>query len=162
LPVTFGGELNYQTEKVVFDVAKITLPYNGILGHPSLAKFMAASHYSYNTLKMPGPMGIITIPSDKKDAVICVDQMFKEAAATDADKATAPAKRRSGKKSKDSSESSGKRTSLEICATVDDILESSNARAQKALVATPTTKRVPAKEDGSGGFYTISATLDDK
>ena len=32
LPVTFGGELNYQTEKIIFDVAKIPLPYNGILG----------------------------------------------------------------------------------------------------------------------------------
>jgi hypothetical protein len=31
LSVTFGRELNYRTEKVVFDVAKITLPYNGIL-----------------------------------------------------------------------------------------------------------------------------------
>ena len=29
--VMFGGELNYQTEKIVFDVAKIPLPYNGTL-----------------------------------------------------------------------------------------------------------------------------------
>ena len=26
LPVTFGGELNYRTERIVFDVAKIPLP----------------------------------------------------------------------------------------------------------------------------------------
>ena len=45
------------------------MPYNGILGRPALAKFMAASHYAYNTLKMPGPMTIITIPSNKKDAL---------------------------------------------------------------------------------------------
>ena len=32
LPVTFGSELNYRTEKIVFDVARIPLPYNGILG----------------------------------------------------------------------------------------------------------------------------------
>ena len=70
MPVTFEGELNYRTEKIVFDVAKIPLPYNGILGRPALAKFMAASHYAYNTLKMPGPMSIITVPSDKKDALI--------------------------------------------------------------------------------------------
>ena len=76
LPVTFGGELNYQTEKIVFDVAKIPLPYNGILGHPALAKFMAASHYAYNTLKMPRPMSIITVLSDKKDALICADQLY--------------------------------------------------------------------------------------
>ena len=47
------------------------MPYNGILGRPALSKFMAASHYAYNTLKMPGPMTIITVPSDKKDALIC-------------------------------------------------------------------------------------------
>ena len=43
LPVMFGGELNYRIEKIVFDVAEIPLPYNGILGRPALAKFMAAS-----------------------------------------------------------------------------------------------------------------------
>ena len=46
LPVTFGGELNYRTERIVFDVAEIPLPYNGILSRPALAKFMAASHYA--------------------------------------------------------------------------------------------------------------------
>ena len=44
LLVTFGGELNYRTEKIVFDVVDLPLPYNGILGRPALAKFMAASH----------------------------------------------------------------------------------------------------------------------
>ena len=29
LPVTFGGELNYRTEKIVFDVVELPLPYNG-------------------------------------------------------------------------------------------------------------------------------------
>jgi hypothetical protein len=77
LPVMFGRELNYQTEKVVFDVVELPLPYNGILGHPALAKFMAASHYAYNNCRWgPLPMGIISIPSDKKDAIICVDKMY--------------------------------------------------------------------------------------
>ena len=71
LPMTFGGELNYRTERIVFDVAEIPLPYNGILGRPTLAKFMAASHYAYNMLKIPGPMNIITVPSDKKDVNLC-------------------------------------------------------------------------------------------
>ena len=62
LPVTFGGELNYRTEMIVFNVAEIPLPYNGILARLALAKFMAASHYAYNTLKMPRPMTIIAIP----------------------------------------------------------------------------------------------------
>ena len=69
LPVTFGGELNYRTERIVFDVADIPLPYNGILGRPALAKFMAASHYAYNTLKMPRPMTIITVRLETEDAI---------------------------------------------------------------------------------------------
>jgi hypothetical protein len=62
LPVTFGGELNYRTEKIVFDVVDLPQPYNRILGRPSLAKFMAASHYAYKTLKMPEPMGVFFYP----------------------------------------------------------------------------------------------------
>ena len=69
--MTFGGELNYQTEKIVFDVVDLPLPYNGILGCPALAKFMAASHYAYNTLKIPGPLGVITIPSDGRMQSFC-------------------------------------------------------------------------------------------
>src|SRR3954466_2497474 len=79
LPVTFGSDLNYRIKRIVFDIAKFPLPYNGILGRPTLAKFMVASHYAYNTLKMPGPVTIITVPSDKKDALICADQVYKQA-----------------------------------------------------------------------------------
>jgi hypothetical protein len=68
----------------VFDVGELPLPYNGILGRPALEKFMVASHYAYNTLKMPGPMGIISIPSDKKDAIICMDKMYRDAVAAEA------------------------------------------------------------------------------
>ena len=45
---------------------------------------MAATHPAYNTLKMPGPMNIITVPSDKKDALICADQLYREAVAATA------------------------------------------------------------------------------
>ena len=38
LPVTFGDQKNFRTETIVFDTP---LPYNGILGRPALAKFMA-------------------------------------------------------------------------------------------------------------------------
>ena len=111
LPVTFGGELNYRTEKIVFDVVDLPLPYNGILGRPALAKFMAASHYAYNTLKMPGPLGVITIPSDEKDAIICVDRMYRDAVAAEAAAATVPAKESKGKKRdcRTSGKESGKR-----------------------------------------------------
>ena len=98
LPVTFGGELNYRTEKIVFDVVDLPLPYNGILGRPALAKFMAASHYAYNTLKMPGPLGVITIPSDEKDAIICVDKMYRDAVAAAGTPTTGPARVEKGTK----------------------------------------------------------------
>ena len=58
---------------IVSNIAKISLPYNTIIGRPALAKFMAASHYAYNMLKMLGPMSVITVGSDKKDALICAD-----------------------------------------------------------------------------------------
>ena len=92
LPVTFGGELNYRTERIIFDVAEIPLPYNGILGRPALAKFMVASHYAYNTLKMPVPITIITVPSYKKDALIYTDQLYRKVVAAAAAKALAPAR----------------------------------------------------------------------
>jgi hypothetical protein len=49
-----------------------------------------------------------------------------------------------------------------LCTIIEDIPESSNTQAQKSPTAALATKKVPVREDGSGGFYTISATLDDK
>ena len=165
LPVTFGSELNFRTEKVVFDVAKIPLPYNRILGRPALAKFMAASHYAYNVLKMPGPMSVITVHSDKKDALICTDKLYREAVAVSTAKVHAPAAQDPGKKKKSgktSGANSGKRASSECCATVEDAPESSAGNSKKSKAAPPETKKMPAKEDGTGGTFTISSTLSDK
>ena len=58
---------------------------------------MAASHYAYNTLKMPGPMGVLTIPSDEKDAIICVDKMYQDAVAAKGAAAAVSAKEDRGK-----------------------------------------------------------------
>ena len=154
-------------EKIVFDVAQIPFPYNGILGHPALAKFMAASHYAYNTLKMPGPVTIITVPSDKKDALICADQLYQQAVAAAATaKALAPAAGDPGRKKKKSGETSGthsgKRTSSECSAPVEDVPESSTGRNKKFRATPLGTKKVSVKEDGTGGAFTISSTLDDK
>ena len=164
MPVTFGGELNYRTEKIVFDVTEIPLPYNGIHDRPALAKFMAASHYAYNTLKMPGPLTIITVPSDKKDALICADQLYREAVAATATKALAPAAEALGgkKTGKTSRTHSGKRTSLECCAPVEDVPESSTGKSKKSKATPPETKKVPVKEDGTGGAFTISSALVNK
>ena len=61
LPVTFGQANNFLTEQITFDVAEFDTAYNAIIGRTALAKFMAASHYAYQVLKMPGPKGTITI-----------------------------------------------------------------------------------------------------
>ena len=58
---------------------------------------MAASHYAYNTLKMPGLMGVISIASDEKNAIICVDKMYRDAVTAEA-AAAVPAKEIKGKK----------------------------------------------------------------
>jgi hypothetical protein len=47
-------------------------------------------------LKMPGLMSVITIHSDKKDALIYVDQLYHEAVAASAAKAGAPADKAPG------------------------------------------------------------------
>ena len=156
--------MNYRTERIIFDVAEIPLPYNGILGRPALAKFMAASHYAYNMLKMPGPLTIISVPSDKKDALICADQLYREAIVAAAVKALAPAAEApGGKKTGETSHThSGKRTSSECCATVEDVPESSTGKSKKSRPKPPQTKKVSAREDGTGGAFTIGSTLDSK
>ena len=85
LPVTFGERKNYRTELIDFDVAHIRLPYNAILGYPSLAKFMAVTHHGYNVLKMPGSGGIITVPCEERDAVCSLERAFQAAAIDDPD-----------------------------------------------------------------------------
>ena len=163
LPVTFGTSANFRTEKVVFDVVDIPLSYNGIIGRPTLAKFMAASHYAYNTLKMPGPKGIITIRTDKKDAVMCLEKMHKDSVVAPHDNLEIlVVSEASGKGSNQSipgneDKASGKRR--EQCASGKDG-DPSTSKKQK-MAASALTKKVPAKPDGSGAF-TIGANLSDK
>nr|AAO38507.1 putative GAG-POL precursor [Oryza sativa Japonica Group] len=71
LPVTFGQANNFRTEQITFDVAEFNTTYNAIIGRTALAKFMAASHYAYQVLKMPGLKGTITIQGNAKLAVQC-------------------------------------------------------------------------------------------
>ena len=91
---------------------------------------MAASHYAYNTLKMPGPLGVITIPSDEKDAIICVDKMYRDVVAAEAAATEALAKESKGKKRdcRDSGKESGKRAPIECTAPVADVPECSNSK----------------------------------
>ena len=57
---------------------------------------------------------------------------------------------------------SGKHTSPECCAAVEDVPESSTGKSKKPRAAPPETKKVSVKEDGTGGDFTISSTLDGK
>ena len=106
LPVTFGTSANFRTEMIVFDVADIPLSYNMILGRPALAKFMAASHYAYNTLKMLEPDGVITVKVDKKDAIFCIEKMYKTAAAAASDDSNVSSAKKTPGKSIDPSDPS--------------------------------------------------------
>ena len=125
-----------------FDVAKIPLPYNGILDRPTLAKFMAASHYAYNKLRMPGPMSIITVSCDKRGALICADQLYQEAVAASAAKVLAPAaEKKTGKasapgktpgSSKGSDTHLGKRASSKCRVPAEDVPESSTGKRKKS------------------------------
>jgi hypothetical protein len=135
----------------------LPLPYNGILGCPALAKFMAASHYAYNTLKMPGTMGVISVPSDKKDTIICMDKMYRDVVTAEVAEATVPAKE---KRSRGTSKESGRCTTVECAAPVDDTPESSNSKRSKATP--PLVKKVAAGLSGTDGTFTIGTTLDDK
>nr|ABA97545.1 retrotransposon protein, putative, unclassified [Oryza sativa Japonica Group] len=81
LPITFGGSANFRTERVNFDVADLSLPYNAVLGRPALVKFMAAVHYAYLQMKMPGPGGPITVHGDLKVALACMEQRADHLAA---------------------------------------------------------------------------------
>ncbi|XP_052166839.1 uncharacterized protein LOC127783686 [Oryza glaberrima] len=74
LLVTFGDSANFRTERIDFDVADLNLPYNAVLGRPALVKFMAATHYAYLQMKMPGPAGPITIFGDVKVALAYAEQ----------------------------------------------------------------------------------------
>ena len=123
------------------------MPYNGILGRPALAKFMAASHYAYNMLKMPGPLTIISVPSDKKDVLICADQLYWEAVAAAAAKAPAPADGApGGKKTGETPRThSGKRTYSGCCASVENVLESFASKSKKSRATPPETKKVPVR-----------------
>ena len=83
LAITFGSPDNFRTEKVTFDVADFNLPYNAILGRPSLAKFMASTHYAYMVVKMPGPKGPIAVPIDLKGAMKCIELVHTVAVVAD-------------------------------------------------------------------------------
>jgi hypothetical protein len=72
LPVTFGESRdNYRTEYIKFEVVDFETSYHAILGRPAIAKFMAVPHYTYLVLKMPSPIGVLSLQGDLKISHDC-------------------------------------------------------------------------------------------
>jgi hypothetical protein len=84
LPVMFGTPNNYRTESVVFDVMKVNLPFNAIIGRPALYQFMAIAHYAYLVLKMPLTNGLIKIHGDCSADLFTLEKLQALAAAQEA------------------------------------------------------------------------------
>jgi hypothetical protein len=82
LPVTFRTEENFHTENVQFDVAEVNLPFNAIIGRPTLYWFMAIAHYGYLVLKMSSPAGVLTVRGDHAAALAVVEKLHALAADT--------------------------------------------------------------------------------
>jgi hypothetical protein len=80
LPVTFGTEENFCRESVQFDVTKVNLPFNAIIGRSTLYRFMAIAHYRYLVLKMQSPAGILTVRGDRTAALAAVEKLHTLAA----------------------------------------------------------------------------------
>jgi hypothetical protein len=82
LPVTFGTEENFRTENVQFDVAEVNLPFNAIIGRPTLYWFMAIANYGYLVLKMLSLAGVLTVRGDCPAALAAVKKLHALAAET--------------------------------------------------------------------------------
>jgi hypothetical protein len=66
---------NFHTESVLFDVTKVNLPFNALLGRPALYQFMAVAHYGYLVLKMPSPNDVLKICRDRDVGVSALEKL---------------------------------------------------------------------------------------
>jgi hypothetical protein len=76
----FRDMSNYHTKTLTFEVVDFSRPYHIILGRSCYIKFMAIPSYSYLKLKIPGPIGVITVEARTQQALDC-DQDSIELAA---------------------------------------------------------------------------------
>ncbi|RRR25103.1 hypothetical protein EHS16_03115 [Streptococcus anginosus] len=83
LSVIFGFREAFRIEYIVFDVAYISLFYNGIFGRSALIKFMAVTYCVYGVMKMLSVYGVFFIACDFKDVVWSVGEVVRAAAAAD-------------------------------------------------------------------------------
>jgi hypothetical protein len=66
---------NFCTESILFDVAEVSLPFNAILGRPTLYQFMVVAHYGYLVLKMPSPNGVLKIQGDHDSGACALEKL---------------------------------------------------------------------------------------
>ncbi|XP_066347606.1 uncharacterized protein [Miscanthus floridulus] len=83
LPVQFNTATSYRVEHINFYVVDFNIAYHPILGHLALAKFMAAPHYAYLVLKMPLPVGVLSLWANHSVTYACETESLTLAEATD-------------------------------------------------------------------------------
>jgi hypothetical protein len=66
---------NFRTASVLFDIVKVSLPFNAILGRPALYQFMTVAHCGYLVLKMPSPNNILKIHGDREAGVSVLEKL---------------------------------------------------------------------------------------
>jgi hypothetical protein len=66
---------NFRTKSVMFDIADVSLPFNDILGRPTLYQFLAVTHYGYLVLKMSSPNDILKIRGDREANVSTLEKL---------------------------------------------------------------------------------------
>ena len=74
---------NYCIKHINFYVADFNTAYHAILGWPALTKFMAVPHYAYLVLKMPSPVGVLTLRANLSVAYACKTESLALTEATD-------------------------------------------------------------------------------
>jgi hypothetical protein len=79
LTVTFNMSKNYHTESALFDVMKVNLPFNAIMGKSALYQFMVIAHYGYLVLKMSLSNDIIKIRGDHTADVFELEKLQAQA-----------------------------------------------------------------------------------
>jgi hypothetical protein len=75
LPVTFRMPKSFRTESILFDIAEVNLPFNTILGRPTLYQFMAVAHYGYLVMKMSSPNSILKIRRDRDASISMLEKL---------------------------------------------------------------------------------------
>jgi hypothetical protein len=114
--------------------------YHAILGHPCYAKFKAVPNYTYLKMKMPGPMGVITVGSSIEHVFDCDIECMEHADALALDETLVAELEKLANESSDSS-----------------------AKHAGSFEAPEQTKEVPLDPAGpEGKTLRVSSTLDPK